>query len=153
GVVNVPISFPADELHGFMLAGMDAPSIHSKGFCYPESLYEELAAQGIAYEIDTLNLGQLAEQAPSQLPVPVKRMGEAGARAILYLMDTREWDALMAVFVATDRVQHYFWHAQDADVHSSSWQPLRELYQQLDAFLADALRRAGTNTNLLIVSD
>ena len=64
----LPITFPADEINGFMLAGMDAPGVSSKGFCYPASLYAELRAQGIAYEIDTLNLARLAQQQPYQLP-------------------------------------------------------------------------------------
>lgn len=153
GVVNVPISFPADPLHGFMLAGMDAPGVHSRGFGYPPSLYEELRAQGIAYEIDTLNLSQLAQRQPHQLPDRVKRMTDARARAILYLMDSRAWDVLMGVFVATDRVQHFFWHGDTDAVASPAWKPLCELYQQLDTFLAQVMSRLDGNTNLLLVSD
>jgi predicted AlkP superfamily phosphohydrolase/phosphomutase len=153
GIINVPISFPADPLNGFMLAGMDTPGVHSQGFCYPASLYEELRSQGIAYEIDTLNLARLARQDPYHFPEQIKRMTDARARAILYLMDTRPWDVLMGVFIATDRVQHFYWHEENTEVHSPSWTPLRELYQQLDHFLADSITRLDSNTTILIVSD
>lgn len=153
GVVNVPITFPADPLDGFMLAGMDAPGVSSRGFCAPASLYEELCARGIPYEIDTFNLARLAQEQPYRLPEAIKRMTDARARAVLYLMDRHAWDTLMAVFVATDRVQHFFWYDENEDVDAPSWTSLRELYQQLDQFLEQVLARLDGDSNLLIVSD
>lgn len=38
GVINVPISFPAEPVNGFMLAGMDAPRVNSPGFAHPPEL-------------------------------------------------------------------------------------------------------------------
>lgn len=153
GVINVPLSYPADTLNGFMLAGMDTPGVHSKGFSFPPLLYEELRAQGIAYEIDTLNLARLAERDPYRLPAQIQRMTDARGRAMLYLASAKEWDVMMGVFVAPDRVQHFFWHDEDAGADSPSWRPLRELYQQLDGFLARVLSEMDAKTSLLIVSD
>lgn len=153
GVMNVPISYPAEELNGFVLAGMDTPGIHSKGFCYPASLYDELTAQNIPYEIDTFNLARPAHEHPYDLPEQIKRMTEARGRALLYLMDMYACDVVMGVFIATDRVQHFFWHDENADASSASWKPLRELYQQLDDFLAQLMTRLDANTTLLLVSD
>lgn len=152
GVMNVPISYPAEELNGFMLAGMDAPGTHSKGFCYPPSLYQELLTQNIPYEIDTLNLARLAQQHPYELPTQIKNMTAARAEALLYLMDKYACDVVMGVFVATDRVQHFFWHVEEP-LRSEAWKPLRELYQQLDSVLAHLVARMDDQTNLLIVSD
>ncbi|UCC63889.1 MAG: alkaline phosphatase family protein [Anaerolineae bacterium] len=47
GVINVPISYPADPVNGFMLAGMDTPGLHSSGFAHPVDLRDELRRQGI----------------------------------------------------------------------------------------------------------
>jgi predicted AlkP superfamily phosphohydrolase/phosphomutase len=153
GAVNVPISFPADPVNGFILAGMDAPSVNSQGFAYPPDLYAELRRQGIPYVIDTLNLSIPSQRDPFRLPDQVQDMLDARARAILYLMKNRPWDLLMAVFVATDRVQHCYWPDLDSPVDHPGWNPIRTLYQQIDAFLADALALAGEETTLLIVSD
>lgn len=153
GVVNVPISYPADPINGFMLSGMDAPSVKSQGFAHPPELYGELRGQGIPYVIDTLSLSVLSQRAPFRLPEQIRDMVAARAQAILHLMQTRAWDALMAVIVATDRVQHCYWPDINAPVDHPSWNPVRLLYQQVDAFLAEAMDLAGGDSTVLIVSD
>lgn len=59
----------------------------------------------------------------------------------------------MAVFTATDRMQHYFWPDQNASVEDRTWAPLCNLYQQLDSFLTNALTRIDANTTVLVISD
>jgi predicted AlkP superfamily phosphohydrolase/phosphomutase len=60
---------------------------------------------------------------------------------------------LMAVFVATDRVQHYFWPQDISAVESPDWVPIRSVYRQIDDFLNKALALAGEETTVLVVSD
>lgn len=153
GVINVPISYPADPIDGFMLAGMDAPGIHSSGFAHPADLLDQLARQGNDYLIDVPNLGVLSRRNPHEVPQSVKHMVDARAHAVLHLMKTRPWDVLMAVFVATDRMQHYFWPSPKASLGSADWAPIRSLYQRIDTFLGDALALAGKSTTVLVVSD
>jgi len=153
GIINVPISYPADPINGFMLAGMDAPGIHSPGFAHPADLLDRLAYQGIDYVIDVPNLRVLSRSNPQRVPQSVKHMVEARAQTILHLMKTRPWDVLMAVFVATDRMQHYFWPNKQTSVENGDWAPIRCLYQRIDAFFEDALALADRNTTVLVVSD
>jgi predicted AlkP superfamily phosphohydrolase/phosphomutase len=68
-------------------------------------------------------------------------------------MQARPWEVLMAVFVATDRVQHYYWPGQNGVVEDASWIPIRHLFQRIDSFLADALALVDESTTLLVVSD
>jgi predicted AlkP superfamily phosphohydrolase/phosphomutase len=152
GVINVPISYPADPI-GFMLAGMDTPGLDSKGFTHPPELYTELRRQGINYVIDTEKLSEAARRDPFAFPPQVRNMVEARARATLYLMDTRPWDVVMSVFTATDRMQHSFWPASIEALVAQQAHPLRSLYQQIDAFLVQILERVDERTTLLIVSD
>jgi predicted AlkP superfamily phosphohydrolase/phosphomutase len=42
GAINIPMTYPAEEVNGFIVAGMDAPGVDSPGFTYPEGLKEEL---------------------------------------------------------------------------------------------------------------
>lgn len=151
-IVNVPISYPADPLNGFMLAGMDTPGLSSHGFAYPPELRDELTRQGIDYIIDIPNLGDLSRKHPEKLPVEVKKMVEARSQTILYLME-KPWDAFMAVFVATDRVQHYYWPKEEFSLDQKEWAPIRETYQLIDSFLGDVLRKMDQDTTLLLVSD
>ncbi|UCC63890.1 MAG: alkaline phosphatase family protein [Anaerolineae bacterium] len=59
----------------------------------------------------------------------------------------------MAVFVATDRVQHHFWPHEGISAEHPDWTPIRSLYQQIDSFLSDALELVDENTTVLVVSD
>ena len=102
GVINMPITYPVDQINGFMLAGMDTPGVSSPGFAHPRDLRSELARQGIDYIIDVADLGAASKRNPHRLPESVERMIDARSRTILHLMQTRSWDVLMAVFVATD---------------------------------------------------
>lgn len=153
GVINVPITYPADRINGFMLAGMDTPNVRSWGFTHPPDLLDELRRQGIDHIIDVPNLGVLRQRSPYEYPLAVQQMVEMRARTILWLMNRHPCDALMAVFVATDRMQHHFWPDDQAPAESPGWRPIRSVYQQLDAFLGQALERIDESTTVLVVSD
>ena len=153
GVINVPISYPADLINGFMLSGMDTPGVHSPGFTHPPGLYDQLRRVGINYVIDVPNLRELSRQVPQQMPLSVKQTVEARARALLYLMESYPWDAVMAVFVATDRMQHYYWPDEPVSDEHPGWTPLRQLYQHIDAQLGEVLRHIDANTTVLVLSD
>ncbi|HET9531917.1 MAG TPA: alkaline phosphatase family protein, partial [Blastocatellia bacterium] len=153
GVINVPISYPADAINGFMLAGMDAPSTQSPGFAHPAGLLDELRRQDIDYIIDVPDLGVASRRDPHRLPDSVRHMIDARSRTILYFMQNSPWDVLMAVFVATDRVQHYFWPQRLSAVEAPDWAPIRSLYRQIDDFFGKALALAGEETTVLVVSD
>lgn len=153
GVINVPITYPADPVNGFMLAGMDTPDLESAGFAHPPDLREELRRAGIDYIIDVPQLGVIRRRNPHQVPHRVQQMVDARARAILHLMRARSWDALMAVFVATDRMQHFYWPDERGAIDGAEWAPLRSVYQQIDAFFARLLDCLDDRTTLLVVSD
>ena len=153
GVINVPITYPVDKINGFMLAGMDTPGLSSAGFAHPSDLRNELSKDGIKYIIDVPNLGVASKRDSHHLPKSVERMIDARSRTVFHLMRSRPWDVLMAVFVATDRVQHYFWPKDLSVVHSSDWNPIRRVYQMIDGFLAQLLPQMDSETTLLLVSD
>jgi predicted AlkP superfamily phosphohydrolase/phosphomutase len=153
GIVNIPITYPADPVNGFMLAGMDAPSVNSPGFAHPPGLPEELRQAGISYILDAPKLGGSGKRKPHRTPDSVRRMVEGRAGAILHLMKTQAWDTLMAVFIATDRIQHFYWPSEDVSFDSAVWKPVRSVYEQIDSFLDEALRLADENTTVLLVSD
>ena len=153
GVVNVPITYPAEQIKGFMIAGMDAPGTRSNGFAHPSGLMADLSKHGIEYVIDVPNLGRESERDRYRLPPAVERLIQTRAQTVLHLMRTRDWDALMAVFVATDRVQHYYWPPEGSPADSPDWNPIRRVYQLIDLFLEQVLSAIDSNTTLLLVSD
>jgi predicted AlkP superfamily phosphohydrolase/phosphomutase len=153
GVINVRISYPADPINGFMLAGMDAPGVHGPRFAHPPGLQDELRLQGIDYLIDVPNLAALSKMDPHRALQAAQRMVDGRSRTILHLMATRPWNVLMAVFVATDRMQHFFWPDRHAPVKDHAWTPIRSIYRRIDSFLGKALECIEENTTVLVVSD
>jgi predicted AlkP superfamily phosphohydrolase/phosphomutase len=59
----------------------------------------------------------------------------------------------MAVFTAPEKVQHFFYPDHHGSVDNSDWRPIRQLYEQIDAFLGKALGLMDENTTILIISD
>jgi len=153
GVINVPISYPADPVDGFMISGMDAPGTSSSGFTHPAGLLDELRRAGIDYVLDVPNLGRLREQDSARLPDSVRRMVDARGLATSRLMDRYAPDVTMVVFTATDRVQHTYWGEGPVADDDGTWQPLATLYQQLDAWVGRLWEQVGAEANLIVLSD
>lgn len=153
GIINVPLSYPADPVNGFMLSGMHTPDIHSPGFAHPPDLLDELHRQGIDYIIDVLELADLCRRNPQRALQAAQHVVDVRSRTILHLMKTRPWDVLLAVFAVTDILQHFFWPDEDIPIENDAWTPMRSIYQQIDLFLGDALDLIDENTTVLVVSD
>jgi predicted AlkP superfamily phosphohydrolase/phosphomutase len=154
GVINVPISYPADRVRGFMVSGMDTPSVGSAGFTHPPELAEELRRR--AYVIDIENLGPLARQRPARAAAALEDLVARRVAATLHLMQTRDWDALMTVFVATDRAQHHFWPRANANAGSEGGgdgEILLRIYRRIDEFIGEAMKAAGDEALVIVVSD
>jgi predicted AlkP superfamily phosphohydrolase/phosphomutase len=153
GIINVPLSYPADPINGFMLGGMHTPGIHSPGFAHPPELCDELRRQGIDYVIDVPNLEDLCYRDPQRALREAQHMVDARSRTVLHLMKTHPWDVLLAVFAVTDILQHFFWPDEGSPVENDAWTPVRRIYQQIDSFLSEALALIDENTTVLVVSD
>jgi predicted AlkP superfamily phosphohydrolase/phosphomutase len=160
GVINVPMTYPAEEVNGFMISGMDAPGVHDPLFVYPHELYHEIRSRVGEYTIETglgsyMKAGKLAKGAQALLRTTGRRL--AAAR---YLMTTRPWDFFMVVFRATDPAQHYFWkymqpqwfQVNPRDVERYG-RVIPEVYEEIDRAMAELLALAGEDTTVIVVSD
>ncbi len=81
-------------------------------------------------------------------------------RLLLSQMDVQDWDLLMSVFTATDRGAHMFYRYLDsqharhnpADVERLG-QPLKTIYQRMDAVVGHVIKRIGSDTRLIVMYD
>jgi predicted AlkP superfamily phosphohydrolase/phosphomutase len=160
GVINVPMTYPAEEVNGFMISGMDAPGAHDPRFVYPRELYREIRSRVGEYTIETglgsyMKAGKLADGAQALLRTTRRRLA-----ATRYLMTTRPWDFFMVVFRATDPAQHYFWKYMEPqsfrvnprDVERYG-QVIPSVYEEIDRSVGELLALAGEDTTVMIVSD
>jgi predicted AlkP superfamily phosphohydrolase/phosphomutase len=73
-----------------------------------------------------------------------------------HLMDTEPWDLFVAVFVATDRAAHSFWHcmaASDDDPDARFRHAIRDVYQSADEAIGALLERVDEDTVVIVLSD
>lgn len=110
GAVNVPMTYPAVKVNGFMVAGLLSPSINDKNFVYPHNLlnnYQESKNYTIDFEGEK-------NTPKDQFIESIDKMIEARTSLTLYLIEeNKDVDVLFTVFTAPDRFAHYFWHFYD----------------------------------------
>jgi predicted AlkP superfamily phosphohydrolase/phosphomutase len=160
GVVNVPMTFPPEEVNGYLISGLDTPNERSK-FMYPEALQQELRQADIDYRIDIQHLGNMRSDARRDENLQGLRDLETGhTRALQYLRKHYPSDFTMIVYTATDQVQHHFWHYMDPrhDKHDAKGaerykDAVRDVYVLLDGLIAEVLKDFGDDTIVALMSD
>ncbi len=130
----------------------------------PERFAHELAAQlgtyrtlGWAEATWPLDEGRIDEDAFME---DLYRAFDDRARVILNRVDAKNWDLLIGVIEATDRVQHMMWRLfdpqhpmYDAALAARHGDAILRVYQRSDAFVGEVLKRLDPSTPVLIVSD
>ena len=155
GIINVPLTFPPEEVNGFMISGMYTPS-EDHVFTYPPSLREELEQSIGGYTI-------FGKRSKENLDVALDgyyQVKKNRMKACLYLMESQKWDFFFVVFNATDFIQHRFWRFMDAShPQHEEKAPQRyrdaipDFYQDLDRDLAEIFESLDDRTTLIIMSD
>jgi predicted AlkP superfamily phosphohydrolase/phosphomutase len=167
-VVNVPMTYPPEQVNGCLIAGMDAPGTQSQ-FTYPAGLYAEIKKHVGDYQIDLAYLENIktdnARDAALRQLLDIERLR---GKAMQWLFRREAWDFAMVVFTATDRVQHYFWKYMDAahpsfepekaarfgDAILRAYQTVDEQIGQLLDVVAQSDRlRHDDDTTIIVMSD
>jgi predicted AlkP superfamily phosphohydrolase/phosphomutase len=156
-VINVPVTYPPQEVNGVMVTGLLTPA-SATDFTYPPELKAELDAQVDGYRVShtvTHRRGGEEEYLQDLLDVLDRQL-----RACLYLMRTHPWDLFIVVFSATDVVIHKFWKdidpqhpfhvPQDAE---RSGEAILRAYQAADRAVESLIREAGDETHTIVMSD
>jgi predicted AlkP superfamily phosphohydrolase/phosphomutase len=161
GFLNVPITYPPVPVNGFMISGLMTPG-EDVGFTYPAELKDELLAQLPRYKVN-LDIAQYDVALERDALAFLRELSDAfeqRRQAMFWLMDTRPWDFLMAVFILPDRIQHLFWKYLDPanrEYESPKGRRLREpllnCYRLMDDMLGQLTRRLDQDTTLFIMSD
>ncbi len=157
GVFNVPITYPPEEVKGFMVTGMLTPYV-ANNFTYPFELKDELLKM-VGYRIEK-NLGDLLKGNEVDFLKNITETTENKNKALLYLLKKFEWDLFVGVFDALDSLQHFFWKyidEQHPQYKELSTLPLRDAilnhYKQLDRLIAEILGTIEKEGSVIIYSD
>jgi predicted AlkP superfamily phosphohydrolase/phosphomutase len=82
------------------------------------------------------------------------------AQVILQRIDSKQWDLLVGVIEATDRVQHMMWRLMDPahpmydkGLAAKFGDAIERVYRRCDDFVGEVVSRVDPGTPILIVSD
>ncbi len=138
-VINVPVTYPPEEINGIIVSGMLTPSIKSD-FTYPKEIKNMLLKRG--YEIGS----DIQELSVNRLKTFLKICQTTLKRAesAIFLIQNYPWSFFFVVFRELDSIQHYFWDEKDL---------ILKYYKILDDIIGRFLNFIDKNTTMIIVSD
>jgi predicted AlkP superfamily phosphohydrolase/phosphomutase len=160
GTINIPFTYPPEQLSGFQISGMDTPSEKSS-FIYPPELRSELEGLLGRFKLDLRYLGYMTtDPRRHEVLAEMEKLDRQWLGASLYLMRKHPADVMMVTFMSIDTVQHYFWQYMDRNhhLHDSAaakhfGDAILRVYQRLDDAIGQLLRETSSGTSVFIVSD
>jgi predicted AlkP superfamily phosphohydrolase/phosphomutase len=160
GVINVPISYPAGEVDGILIAGLDAPHADDERFTHPPGLLSELRNQLGEYIIEP---GMPGYYKAGRLDEGVRKLHSTIDSRLAYashLMKTYPWGFFMVVFTTVDSAQHFFWKYMkpqgftlEDDELRRYQHVIRDVYVHQDEAIQQLIELAGPDTAVFVVSD
>ena len=158
GVINVPMTYPADAVNGFMISGLDTPGKHASGWTFPSDLIAQIPRELGEYIIECgLPAYAKSGRLDKGLDVAYRTISQR-TRYSLYLMKNRPWDLFVTVYVTIDALQHHFWkYMLQSDglelQHNHFQSAIRDAYVQVDRAIGELVQQAPQGTTVFIVSD
>ena len=155
GVMSVPLVDKDRDLNGFLITDLLTPP--DRPYAKPTDFQDRIErAIGGPYPV-----------APPPWPGryrakrwlrDLKASLEARMRGAHYAINHEPWDVFMLHVMETDSVQHQMWHLIDGlprpryrvDVDGN---PVREIYQQADAWIGRFMNDLDDDTTVLVISD
>ncbi|MEK6674411.1 MAG: alkaline phosphatase family protein [Planctomycetota bacterium] len=158
GSINVPMTYPAVPVNGFMISGFETPS-HEGDFVYPRELKADVLAR---WPDPTLKARwkrrPLARKRAFRENIDyIRRSFHQGVEMTRVLGERFGWDAMMVVLKLVDNLQHKTWRNIDArwrDEDPSSRDLVRDTFVELDVAVGELIDYAKSHeAAVFIVSD
>lgn len=146
GVVNIPFTWPAPEIAGFVISGFDAAA-REDGLTYPRGLVTEIQERFGPLVLD--HRFPIGSDGGVDLDL-VRRAAEQKVEIALWLGERFEPELLFVVFMAADHVHHLCWDDWERRGRESS---VAEVYRILDRAAGALAEAAGPDGDVMVVSD
>jgi predicted AlkP superfamily phosphohydrolase/phosphomutase len=157
GIVNVPMSYPVEEVNGYMISGWMTP-YSAQDFSYPSELWRELRDEIGYYTIYPTET--FSESRRESFFQASDRLLDMRCETVSYLMEKYPSDMFMVVLFDTDRILHQLWHYlepdhpwRDSDDRTDKSAPVVRYFQRVDEKLAEIVDRADEDTVIVVLSD
>ncbi len=156
-LLDVPLTFPAPDITGNLLAGGVLPK--GRTFTHPADLPETLAEQDLEWPINGMSWTTYRNRPDAYLDeafeVTAKRIAVSE-----YLMDNSDWDLMASVWVSIDRTQHALSnyiapdhpdYAKNKDTRIGK--KVADIFRQTDDAIGRFVSRARPDDLILFISD
>ena len=147
-IINVPSTYPAQEINGFLVSGFVALDLEKA--VYPSRFVNTLKELGYRIDVD-------AQKGHESKPLFLKDLFETHKnriKAYRYFWDKAgiDWDVFMFVFTGSDRLGHFLWEAYEDPNHEYHSEFLRyfELIDEEIGYIKSKLREDDA---LIMLSD
>jgi predicted AlkP superfamily phosphohydrolase/phosphomutase len=160
GIVNLPMSYPAQEINGFIIPGMQYSINKGKDFSYPPQLIQEIKKRVGEYQVVYGDIESLYTNNLDNFIKKWTQILEIRKQSILYLIEHKQWDIFMFVFYILDPIQHHFWkffdnkHPLYDPVISDKYKDIiPEFYEKVDGAIGEILNKVDKDTTIIVTSD
>jgi len=159
GIINVPTTYPATPINGFCVAcGLTTPDTNSKGFTFPEDLFEKHNLSRRDYILRPEREFLYNKNKRGQLFRRILEMEKSREDFASRLLQDEPWDFAMVHFSATDRIEHTFWKYFDPDSpiyeeNSRFKNAILEVHKKADDSLGRILESLPKDTVVIVMSD
>jgi len=145
GVVNIPITFPAKKINGFMITGMLSRGANT---CYPTNFMEE--TEEFLGEKYIFDFEQICEKGQGEnFYAKLKKMHRVREKVLFFFLNEKKVDFLAINFSSTDRASHFLYDAKDKNGESY----LKKIYRRMDETLGKVLEYCNSSTSIIVMSD
>ena len=153
-VLSVPQTYPIKPIRGMMLSCFLTPSTQTT-FTYPAIFKNEVLKIAPDYAFDVKDF---RTENKAELHQNLLQLRDAQFRVLKHAIQHTEWDFLMHVDIALDRIHHGFWRYHDPkhrlhDPNSPFINVIRDYYRLLDSQLGEILSLIDDNVVVMVVSD
>ena len=159
GIVNVPVTYPPRPYNGFLISGMLSPGVNRR-MATPPEIFDDVMSINRDYRID-VDLVQAGKDIYETFLDCTLEAIKARQDVALGLYRQHRPPLFCAVFIAADRVCHYYWdymeQAAAGTLLTSAEQrfgkAIQMVYQRLDEAVGALVDEAGPDTDVLMLSD
>ncbi|MGB7932473.1 MAG: alkaline phosphatase family protein, partial [Gammaproteobacteria bacterium] len=150
GIVNMPFTYPPQAIHGYMIAGEDAPGAH-RSIAAPPGLSDEITARFGRYRLMDIFPG--GRQKSDYLTLPEEEVRKQ-TEVLEYLVEQHPTDLFFTFYSAIAICQHYFWSDMASEDPENPYRDvIQKAYRVLDAAIARLLQAAGPQARVFIISE
>lgn len=163
GTINIPMTYPPEEINGFMVSGIPVPP-ESRDYIYPHDLLKEIDNYVVDDDFSSMNNRHESVKEEldhyAHLLERLIKIEDLRVKTALHLMEKHPSDVFIVVLTLIDRVQHYFWKFMDKG-HAGYTEEgaerfgrvILDCYEKMDKALGEIIASSGKDTTFIIMSD